>query len=55
MNEKRIKLLRQTIYGKALQRTRSYSTLDTGQVINTPGTLRYIYQGTKKLYKERQR
>jgi hypothetical protein len=53
MNEKKAKLLRQTVYGKAPQRTRNYQTLETGQVINMPGTLRYIYQGTKKLYKEK--
>ena len=54
MNEKKAKLLRQTVYGKQDMRTRSYSTLNTGQVINTPGTLRNIYQETKKLYKEKQ-
>ncbi len=53
MNEQKVKLLRQTVYGKSLQRTRSYVTLDTGQVINEIGTLRYIYQETKKRYKEK--
>ena len=55
MNEKKVKLLRKTVYGSVPRHTRSYSTLDTGQIINTPGTLRYIYQETKKRYKERDR
>lgn len=54
MNEKKAKLLRQTVYGKeSIHLPRHYDTLNTGQVINTPGTLRYIYQGTKKLYKDK--
>lgn len=53
MNDKLIKQLRKLIYRNAdIHGGRTYITSEKGQVINAPGSLRQLYQDTKRLYKK---